>query len=42
MVALHSGLNLKLNKTIAVCTLGWVVVQVAIGIIQIGVQRILE
>ena len=42
IVALHNGLNLKLSKAIAICTLGWVVVQVAIGIIQIGIQRILE
>jgi hypothetical protein len=42
IVVLHNGLNLKLSKAIAICTLGWVVVQVAIGMIQIGIQRILE
>jgi hypothetical protein len=42
IVALYNGLNLKLSKAIAICTLGWVVVQVAIGMIQIGIQRILE
>ncbi|MBF2075038.1 MAG: hypothetical protein IGS50_14940 [Synechococcales cyanobacterium C42_A2020_086] len=42
IIALHHGLNRKLGKAIAICTGGWIGVQIAIGIIQIGVQRFLE
>jgi hypothetical protein len=42
IVALHSGLHIKLGKAIGICTLVWIGVQVAIGIVQIGVQGFLE
>ncbi|WAL59602.1 hypothetical protein [Thermocoleostomius sinensis] len=41
IVALQSGCSLKRGKAISICTLGWVVVQVAIGVVQIGVQGFL-
>ncbi len=41
-VALHKGLEIKLGKAIAICTVGWVVVQVAIGVIQVEIQSFLE
>lgn len=42
IVALRHGLNLKLGKAIAICTGGWIGVQIAIGMVQIGVQWFLE
>jgi len=42
IVALRAGFNIRFSKAIGICTLGWVMIQVAIGVIQLWVQQLLE
>jgi hypothetical protein len=42
IVALHGGLNIKLGKAVAICSIGWIMVQIAIGVIQLLVQGFLD
>ncbi|MCD8488007.1 MAG: hypothetical protein LRZ84_15025 [Desertifilum sp.] len=42
IAALHYGLKLKLTQAIAISTLGWVAVQIAVGTLQLVVQALLD
>uniref|UniRef100_A0ACD5GPU6 Uncharacterized protein n=1 Tax=Desertifilum tharense IPPAS B-1220 TaxID=1781255 RepID=A0ACD5GPU6_9CYAN len=42
IAALHYGLKLKLTQAIAISTLGWVAVQIAVGTLQLVVQAFLD
>lgn len=42
MAAFKRGLNLNFWRTILICALGWLLVEVAIGVVQVIIQGLLE
>ncbi len=42
IVAVNRGLNISLWRAVVSCTIGWLIAQVAIGVVQVLVQGLLE
>jgi hypothetical protein len=41
IVAVNRGLNIKLSRAILICAIGWLLVEIGVGVLQIVVQRLL-